>query len=130
MERRTYEAVVLGILVAAAGGAILVRYNASQHRWRPGMVVPLTGSVHRARLDAPRPRLDVNSARVEELDALPYVSLSAAHAIVAHRLERPFTDVAELVAIPGIGARRLEALADYLYCAPVTDAVQRTHEQP
>ena len=130
MERRTYEAVVLGILVAAAGSAILIRYNASQHHWRQGMTVPLTGAVHVARLDAPKPRLDVNTARADELDALPNVTPAAAQAIVAHRLERPFSDLAELAAIPGIGARRLETLAEYLYCAPVTDAVQRTHEQP
>ena len=130
MERTTYEAVVLGMLIAFAGGAVMLRYHRGQPRWAAEPTVALTGRVTVARLDAAPQRLNINVAGLAELDALPGITPSAACAIVACRTRRPFTDIAELAAIPGIGARRLEQLSQHLYCAPLANAAARTNELP
>lgn len=55
--------------------------------------------------------IDVNSASVEELAGLPRLSRSTAEKIL---LGRPYTDLEELRAIKGMGARSLELLKPYL----------------
>ena len=115
---------MLGMLIAAAGSAVVVRYHRSRHVWRHVATIGLTGRVAVARLDPAPHRINVNAARAEELDAIPGITASAAAAIVAQRARHPFTDLAELAAIPGIGAKRLESLANHLCCDPVTNAAQ------
>jgi competence protein ComEA len=60
----------------------------------------------------PTAPLDLNTATVEQLDALPGVGEVTAGRIVAYRSAHPFTTVDELLEVPGIGQRRFDQLKD------------------
>jgi competence protein ComEA len=60
----------------------------------------------------PSAPLDLNTASVEQLDALPGVGEVTAGRIVAYRSAHLFTTVDELLEVPGIGQRRFEQLKD------------------
>jgi competence protein ComEA len=66
---------------------------------------------------APPAPLDLNTATVEQLDALPGVGEVTAGRIVAYRAAHPFTSVDELLEVPGIGQRRFEQLKDLVTVA-------------
>lgn len=55
--------------------------------------------------------LDVNTATVDELQAVPYVGAALAASIIAHR---PYRSLDELDKAPGIGKRKIEMLRPYL----------------
>lgn len=64
---------------------------------------------------APPGPLDINTATVEELIALPGIGEVLAQNIVDFRQANgPFASIDELNAVPGIGERRLEQLRDYI----------------
>lgn len=72
-------------------------------------------------------RVDVNSASVEALDAVPGIGPALAARIVAHRQQNgPFRSPAELEAVRGIGPRSVERMLPYLTAggdvAPATAA--------
>ena len=55
--------------------------------------------------------LDLNTATAEDLEALPGVGPVLAQRIVAHRVAHGnFRNIAELLEVSGIGAKKLEAL--------------------
>ena len=117
MERRTYEFTVLSVLIAVVGLLALARYHNNLPRFHHYTTIPLTGAVHAARLDrGGENRLNINTATVAEMDALPGISSNIAAAIVQYRSVHPFVEFAELTRIPGIGEKRLSLLADRVYC--------------
>lgn len=66
---------------------------------------------------APNERLDINRATAEELDELPGIGETLAGRIVAYRESHgAFSSPEELLAVEGIGANRLAALEDYIFC--------------
>jgi competence protein ComEA len=61
----------------------------------------------------PTQPVDLNSAGLDELDALPGVGPTIAQAIIAYRTKHgPFLSVDDLTEVPGIGAAKLDALRD------------------
>jgi competence protein ComEA len=59
--------------------------------------------------------VNVNTATIEELDALPGIGPSKAKAIIEYREEHgPFTDVKQLGEVSGIGEKTLEKLLPYI----------------
>lgn len=57
--------------------------------------------------------VNLNTASVEQLDTLPGIGPATAKAIVAHRTRKgPFARLDDLLAIDGIGPKKLDALRD------------------
>ncbi|MCX7847331.1 MAG: helix-hairpin-helix domain-containing protein [bacterium] len=119
MQRRSYETVVLGILITLVGAGAFVRYHYARPRFVPLMTIATTNMVHEVYLDrVSEVRININSATLDELDALPGVSRAAARRIIARRVHQPFRDLAEVAPILGISERRFAALAEIAYCGP------------
>jgi len=61
------------------------------------------------------PRVDINTAGVEELQELPGIGPALARKIVEHRQENgPFRRIEDLLEIRGIGEKSLERMRDRL----------------
>ena len=57
--------------------------------------------------------ININTATVEQLTRLPGIGETYATRIVEYRMENgPFKSVGELIHVPGIGEKRLEAIWD------------------
>jgi competence protein ComEA len=65
----------------------------------------------------PSAPLDLNTATLEQLDALPGVGEVTAGHILAYRSAHPFTSVDQLLEVPGIGQRRFDQLNDLVTVA-------------
>jgi len=61
-------------------------------------------------------KVDVNSAKLEELEALPGLNETIAQAIVAGR---PYEKIDDLLNVKGIGKKTLEKIADLIEVKPV-----------
>lgn len=72
------------------------------------------GSVHTSPTEAITP-VNINTATQEQLMTLPGIGETLAARIVAYRKEHgSFAKVADLMNVEGFGAKRLEALLDYI----------------
>jgi competence protein ComEA len=79
----------------------------------PGVAPGAPGPAPTAGAAPPGTPVSLNSASVEQLDALPGVGPVTAQNIISYRQEHgPFTSVDQLDAIPGIGPTRIENLRD------------------
>src|SRR2546423_1044690 len=106
--------------VAAAGGAtakadIMAVNLAAPVADGEQIVVPARGSgaagASGGAAPSPTAPLDLNSASLEQLDALPGIGPTTAQKILDFRQAHgPFHSVAELDAVPGIGQGRIEQL--------------------
>ena len=104
--------------VAAAGGATAKADIALVNLAAPladgeQVLVPARGAVTASASGAPSPTapLDLNTANLEQLDALPGVGPATAQKIVDYRQAHgPFRSVDELEAVPGIGPAKLAQL--------------------
>lgn len=73
----------------------------------------------------PAAPVDINKASVQELMAIPGVGQTKAQAIVAYRQTAPFASTDELVNVKGIGEKMLARIASY-----VTVSASSTKGQP
>ena len=63
--------------------------------------------------------LNINTATLEELDALPGIGPALANAILEYRAaNQTFYFIEELMDVPGIGEKRFEALKPLIICMP------------
>jgi len=67
-------------------------------------------------LDSP-PKVDLNSAGIDELEELPGIGPAKAESIVAYRTEHgPFHSLDELANVSGIGKSIIDRIADLVIC--------------
>lgn len=60
-------------------------------------------------------RIDINTATAEELETLPGIGPVLSAEIIKLREEKgPYQSIDDLLAVPGIGEKKLEAIADML----------------
>ena len=59
-------------------------------------------------------QININTAQVDELALLPGIGAKKAEAIVVARQEKPFATADDLLEIKGIGPKMLEALRPYV----------------
>lgn len=66
-------------------------------------------------------KININSATVEELEAIPGIGRVLAHRIIAYRMQHgPFREILDIISVSGIGEKTLEKLKPYLIVkAPV-----------
>ncbi len=60
-------------------------------------------------------RLELNTAKVEELASLPGIGPVLAERIVTYRTKTPFKVVRDLKKVSGIGSKKFEAVKDLVY---------------
>jgi competence protein ComEA len=63
-------------------------------------------------------RIDLNSATQEQLEQLPGIGEKLGAAIVNYREKARFTSVEDLNNVPGIGAKKIEGLRDFVVVNP------------
>ena len=90
MTFKRFPIIVMVLLLGAFAGWLYVEFN------RGGKDVDI---------------VDVNTADINELDALPYITPAAAQAIVDGR---PFIRVDDLIRVSGIGEKTLERIRPYV----------------
>lgn len=74
----------------------------------------LSGVLCAANKVAPAQPVDVNVASVEQLMAIPGIGASKAQAIVEYRKVKPFASAQELTNVKGIGDKMLAKIAPYV----------------
>jgi len=105
--------ILIGLAIVAAGIAIFI----PEFR-RPRIPPPVEVILPDVRVIVPeflssRPRIDLNSAGVEELTRLSGIGETLAQRIVAYREKHgPFRSVDELKNVPGIGEKTVEEIKD------------------
>ena len=84
-----------------------------------GNAPPTVASAVGASNDASRPRININTATAEELDALPGVGEVTAARIIAYRDQNgPFRAVDDLIHVEGIADRTIDAVRDMVTIGP------------
>ena len=78
------------------------------------LVADTTPSVPGDSIDADG-KININTATLDQLDSLPGIGPVLAQRIIDYRSEHgPFTDVSQLLLVPGIGEKRLASILDLI----------------
>ncbi|MDD3716453.1 MAG: ComEA family DNA-binding protein [Candidatus Marinimicrobia bacterium] len=73
----------------------------------------------RSESDLPLKPVDINTAGLMEIEALPYIGMEKAKALIAYREEHgPFSSPDELTRIKGIGPATVEKLKPFITLQP------------
>ena len=98
------------IMIVLAGGAL---YTARLSEGAPRVVYTI--SLEEIEYESQDPlRVDINTADIDELDALPEVGSSTAESIIQYRQTNgQFSSVEELEEIPGIRPETLQKIAPF-----------------
>jgi competence protein ComEA len=82
-----------------------------------GQQVTVSGNLDTSHINVGR--VNINSATVVELDALPGIGPTAAQAIIDYRLQNgPFPFTQDIQKVPGIGPATFEKIKDYITVGP------------
>lgn len=82
-----------------------------------GEQVDIPGLIDTGHLTAGR--VDINTASVSDLNALPGITLTTAQSIIDYRLAHgPFQFIQDLLNVPGIGPETLANIQDYITTNP------------
>ncbi len=117
VTRRERQALaVIGLLgLAGLGVWFWQRYRPALHLEHVGMPSPMDGQPDWSRALAAARQVDINRAGVAELERLPGIGPVLARRIVEDRhLQGRFLQVEDLARVPGIGAKRADALTAYV----------------
>ena len=80
---------------------------------------PLTTATDGESGAAPRARININTASVDELDVLPEVGEVTANRIIAYREQHgPFRSIDDLIHVEGVSARTIDGFRDLVTTAP------------
>ena len=110
MRRRESPSISFGTLIAI-GVAVAVLLGAVIYFSSGGHRVAMS-DVAKERLHAtPFRPVNVNTATLEELASIPYLSSNTKQAIIEHR---PYTAPEDLMTVPGIKKRMLERIRPYI----------------
>ena len=123
MERKTYESVVLWLLIIVVVTLILYRYKQSETKFHTVAVFPFTGYVNSVQLNNTT-KLNINSLTLEQLILLPGIHSNIAVKIINYRSKEPFVHIAEITRIKGIGEKKFATLAELVYCGTTNSVIR------
>jgi competence protein ComEA len=84
---------------------------------KDGQQIDVPGIVNTSHVNAGR--VDINTATVSELDALPGIGLTTAQTIVDYRIQNgPFQIIQDIQYVPGIGIATYDRIKDYITVEP------------
>ncbi|MGB8213341.1 MAG: ComEA family DNA-binding protein [Anaerolineales bacterium] len=82
-----------------------------------GQQINIPGIVNASHVNAGR--VNINTATLDELDALPGIGPTAAQSILAYRLQNgPFQVIQDIQNVPGIGPATYAQIKDYINVGP------------
>ena len=103
------------LLLGLTGLFLCILLGLFVHDWQTAPPVETEVQVPQEEILPDLSPLDLNTATAEELATLPGIGAELAGRIVAYREEHGgFSDVEELLQVPGIGPGILEGLRDYV----------------
>lgn len=91
---------------------------------------PGSATLGKAKRAAPTGVLNLNSATLDEIDALPGISPAVAAAVVAERTARPFARPDDLLRVQGVSRRRFERLRPHLTVTGATTYAPGPRRRP
>lgn len=82
-----------------------------------GQQIDVPGTISTNHINAGR--VNINSASVSDLDALPGIGLTTAQAIVDFRIQNgPFQIIQDIQNVPGVGSATYNGIKDYITIGP------------
>ncbi|NLX83959.1 MAG: helix-hairpin-helix domain-containing protein [Clostridiales bacterium] len=108
-------ALCLGVVLLLIGLVIAEQTNQAKPvtlTLNPQLAPASTGPDHSS-------KINLNTATLDELMHMPGIGQYLAEQIIAQRAHHPFYFIEDLMVISGIGEKRIKALAEVAYVAPI-----------